>query len=130
VLQLTKRAEYGLIALTRLLAEVLKDLTRTGHVVSQRGANGGYALSRPADTVTLGEVVAALEGHPSITSCESLGAFRAGSCDVSPRCPIRTPMQRIRSGIWNMMQRTTLRDLADPAFELNPGSRTRIPFSA
>lgn len=153
MLQLTKRAEYGLIALThlagregevtsvreiaehyavprRLLAEVLKDLCRTGHVISQRGANGGYSLSRPADSVTLGEVVATLEGRPSIASCESLGAFSNGSCDVAPRCPIRSPMQRIRSSIWNMMQRTTLRDLADPSFELNPGSRKRIPFSA
>jgi len=153
LLQLTKRAEYGLIALThlagregevtsvreiaeyyqvprRLLAEVLKDLCRTGHVMSQRGANGGYSLARPANVVTLGEVVAVLEGRPSIASCESLGAFDGGNCDVAPRCPIRSPMQRIRSSVWNMMQRTTLRDLADPNFQLDSGSRKRVPFSA
>jgi Rrf2 family protein len=147
VLQLTKRTEYGLIALThlagregavvsvrevaehysvprRLLAEVLKDLARAGHVVSHRGASGGYALSRPANETTLGEVVAALEGRPSIASCESLGAFRHGDCEVAPRCPIRSPIQRIQSGIWNLMQRATLRDLADPAFQLD----TQSPF--
>ena len=114
----------------RLLAEVLKELCRTGHVISQRGANGGYSLSRPAGSITLGEVVATLEGQPSIASCESLPIFRSESCDVAPRCPIRSPMQRIRTGIWNMMERTTLRDLADPSFELNPGANKRFPFSA
>jgi Rrf2 family protein len=70
VLQLTKRTEYGLIALVhmadrrgevvsvreicehypvprRLLAEVLKDLGRANLVESQRGATGGYQLARP-----------------------------------------------------------------------------------
>ena len=155
MLQLTKRTEYGLIALThlatregavvsvrevaehysvprRLLAEVLKDLARTGHVVSHRGATGGYQLSRPAEQTTLGEVVAALEGQPSIASCESLGAFEGGGCDVEPRCPIRSPIQRIRSGIWGLMQRTTLRDLADPSFALDtpPPPSFPVPNSA
>lgn len=149
MLQLNKRTEYGLIALThlagceggvvsvreiaerysvprRLLAEVLKELVRAGHVEGHRGATGGYALSRPAQDITLGEVVAALEGRPSIASCESLPMLRAGTCDVEPRCPIKSPIQRIRAGLWNLMQRTTLRDLADPAFELSlQGAPTR-----
>lgn len=146
MLQLTKRTEYGLIALThladpsragdvvsvreiaerysmprRLLAEVLKDLGRSGHVDSQRGANGGYALSRPANEITLGEVVATLEGMPSIASCESLEFLRSAStCEVEPRCPIKSPIQRIRSGLWSLLERTTLRDLADPNHVLSP----------
>jgi len=146
MLQLTKRTEYGLIALThladregsfvsareiaehypvprRLLAEVLKELCRRGYLASQRGANGGYCLSRPADSVTLGELVAVLEGMPSLASCESLGAAirtsaGAVTCEVEPRCPIRSPIQRIRAGIWNLLQRTTLRDMTAPDFEL------------
>lgn len=138
MLQLTKRTEYGLIALVhlvdregefvsareigdaypvpkRLLAEVLKDLGRSGLVDSQRGATGGYALARPADSIRLGEVIAAVEGAPSLTGCDSsLGAYTAGGCDVSPVCPIKSPMQRIRIGIWDLLQRTTLRDLASP----------------
>ncbi len=148
LLQLTKRTEYGLIALThlagrrgsvvsvreiaehysvprRLLAEVLKDLVRTGHVESQRGASGGYSLSRPAAQITLGEVVAAIEGRPSIASCESLEFLKSVSCEVEPRCPIKSPIQRIRSGLWSLLERTTLSDLADPSFELDPVSTTR-----
>lgn len=137
MLQLTKRTEYGLIALVhladrrgdvvsareigdhypvpkRLLAEVLKDLGRAGLVESQRGATGGYALARGAEAITLGEIIAAVEGRPSIAGCEALGGFEGGSCDVSPVCPIKSPIQRLRAGIWDLLQRTTLRDLAHP----------------
>ncbi len=153
LLQLTKRTEYGLIALThlaaregrvvsareiaehyavprRLLAEVLKELCRTGHVAGRRGASGGYSLSRPAERITLGEVVAALEGRPSIASCESLALFRKENCDVEARCPIKSPIQRIRASLWNLMQRTTLRDLADPAFELDAERALSLSSSA
>lgn len=137
MLKLTKRTEYGLIALLhladregrvvpvreigeryplprRLLAEVLKDLSRAGLVDSQRGATGGYRLARPAESVTLGEVVATLEGAPALTSCQDLGAALAnGECEVQPVCPIRSPLTRLRQGIWALLEGTTLRSLAD-----------------
>ena len=134
MLQLTKRTEYGLIALVhmvdregvvsareicdrypvpkRLLAEVLKDLGRADIVASQRGATGGYSLARPASEITLGEVVAALEGQPTLASCESLSPAKNGECEVEPTCPIRSPIHRIRERIWDLMDRTTLRSIA------------------
>jgi Rrf2 family protein len=135
MLQLTKRTEYGLIALThlalaegsvcsvreicerypvprRLVAEVLKDLCRVHLVESHRGVNGGYTLARPAEAISVGDVVGALEGHPSLTSCEALGLYVAHSCEVEDVCPIRSPIQTLRAGIWRMFQQTTLRDLA------------------
>jgi len=141
MIQLTKRTEYGLIALIhladregevvssreigehysmpqRLLAEVLKDLCHADLVDSHRGSSGGYSLALPATTITLGAVVKALEGAPSVTSCEGLGAAsRGGECDVRPLCPIRSPLQRIREGIWSLLQSTTLRSLADSSIE-------------
>jgi len=134
MLQFTKRTEYGLIALVhlvdacdvvsvreiaehysvprRLLAEVLKDLSRAELCNSTRGAAGGYSLSRSADSISLGEVVAALEGPPAVSSCETLGAYSHGHCDVMPVCPIRSPLHKIRDGIWRLMQQTSLRSLA------------------
>ena len=135
MLQLTKRTEYGLIALVhmadrqgsvvsvreisehypvprRLLAEVLKDLCRANMVTSHRGATGGYSLARAPEVITLGEVVTALEGAPSVSSCESLAPARHGECELEHSCPIRSPLHRIREGIWALMQRTTLRSLA------------------
>lgn len=139
MLQLTKRTEYGLIALVhmvdrggefvsareicdsypvprRLLAEVLKDLSRSGLVESQRGANGGYALSRSPESITIGTVVTALEGPPSLASCGTTQDHTgSGSCDVESVCPIRDPLQRIREGIWRQMEHTSLRSLVDPS---------------
>jgi len=143
VLQLTKRTEYGLIALIhmadragqvvsvrevgehypiprRLLAEVVKDLARAGLVESQRGATGGYTLARAAEHITLGDVVVALEGAPLVASCDTHGEGGGSPCDIEPVCPIRSPLQRLREGIWRLMERTTLRSLsnAGPVFDL------------
>jgi Rrf2 family protein len=134
MLQLTKRTEYGLIALVymadhegsivsvreigerypiprRLLAEVLKDLCRAKLVSSQRGASGGYLLAQSPDVMTLGQVVTALEGRPSLSSCENTSGSHHGECDMQGVCPIRSPLQRIREGLWRLMERTTLRSL-------------------
>jgi Rrf2 family protein len=135
MLQLTKRTEYGLIALVhmvdrggeplsvrelsernpipkRVLAEVLKDLTHSSLVESHRGAAGGYTLARAPESITLGEVIAALEGAPSLTNCELPTALRLGACEVKPTCPIRSPIQRVHEHLWDLLERTTLRSLS------------------
>ena len=138
MLQLTKRTEYGLIALVhlvdrdgefvsvreicdrypvprRLVAEVLKELGHAGLVESQRGVAGGYALTRPAELVTLGEIVAALEGAPGLTSCRTLEILKTSECEVEPTCPIRSPIDRVREHLWSVMEQTTLRSLVNPS---------------
>ena len=135
MLQLTKRTEYGLIALVhmadregrfvsvrelceryplprRLLAEVLKDLNRSDLVESQRGAQGGYALAASPDAITLAQVVEALEGAPALTSCRTLAPATGGNCEVEPTCPIRSPIHVIRERLWKLMEVTTLRSLS------------------
>lgn len=151
MLKLTKRTEYGLIALVhladqaaaapegeaapvvsaraigdkfpvprRLLAEALKALQQADIVESTRGAQGGYRLSRDAEAISLGEVVACLEGAPSLTSCEGLGAASSeGACDVEAVCPIRSPLARLRTGIWTLLEGVTLKALADRTVEPN-----------
>lgn len=141
MLKLTKRTEYGLIALVhladrrqvsatdvvsaraigdqfpvprRLLAEALKALQVAGLLESTRGAHGGYRLARPAEDISLGEVVTVLEGAPSLTSCAGLGAAASdGACEVEPVCPIRSPLSRLRAGIWTLLEGVSLQALAD-----------------
>lgn len=45
------------------LVNILSDLRRGGIVNSQRGADGGYWLARPASTISVGEVMRAVEGE-------------------------------------------------------------------
>lgn len=46
----------------RFLEAILSDLRREGIVTSRRGARGGYVLARPADRVTVADVVRAVDG--------------------------------------------------------------------
>jgi Rrf2 family protein len=46
----------------RFLGAILADLRRAGIVASQRGAEGGYRLARSADTITMADVIRALDG--------------------------------------------------------------------
>ena len=46
----------------RFLEAILGDLRRAGIVVSQRGPSGGYALSRPAAQISLGEIFRVVDG--------------------------------------------------------------------
>lgn len=51
-----------------ITAKILKSLTREGLLVSHRGINGGYALARPAVSISIAEIVIALEGPLPLTA--------------------------------------------------------------
>ena len=44
------------------LENILADLRNAGLIVSKRGADGGYWLARPADEITLADVIRAVDG--------------------------------------------------------------------
>lgn len=46
----------------KFVEAILGELRRAGLVRSQRGADGGYALARPADEITIGSVLRAVDG--------------------------------------------------------------------
>ena len=53
------------------LEHLVQRLRRAELVDSRRGAHGGYTLSRPAETITMAEVVEALEGDIAPIECIS-----------------------------------------------------------
>jgi Rrf2 family protein len=141
MLRLTRRSEYGIIAMTylaktralarteddaavsardiaeryripkRLLAEVMKDLVHKGLVRSVRGASGGYRISAPADKTTVLHVLQALEGPFEMVPCASDGVDES-LCELLSFCPIKGPIHRIHEKINDFLATVTLADLA------------------
>jgi Rrf2 family protein len=119
MLKLTRKSEYGLIALlhidawrdgglvtakeiaetyqlpAELLGKVLQSLAREGLVESVQGARGGYRLNIPIESVSLGEVIEKLEGPIVITPC----CDGSMDCRQVKTCNIRNPVQRIQEEV-------------------------------
>jgi FeS assembly SUF system regulator len=89
------------------VSKLLKALTRSGLVVSTRGAQGGYALARAAEQITAAEIIDALEGPVAITECSA----QTGSCDLEAYCLVGGAWQRINLSIREALQQVTLADL-------------------
>jgi Rrf2 family nitric oxide-sensitive transcriptional repressor len=94
------------------LAKVVRDLADGGFITTQRGVGGGFALARPAQAITLGEVVRALEGTSALVEC-----FRqdGGSCVLTPRCRLKSKLASAREAFLRELDKTTLADCAYPA---------------
>jgi Rrf2 family transcriptional regulator, nitric oxide-sensitive transcriptional repressor len=93
------------------LIKVVRDLAAGGFVATQRGAGGGFRLARPAETITLGEVVRTLEQRHALVEC-----FRndGGACVLTPRCRLKVRLARAREAFMQELDATTLAECAYP----------------
>jgi FeS assembly SUF system regulator len=89
------------------VSKLLKSLAHSGLVVSARGVQGGYALARPAATISAAEILDALEGPVALTDCSS----SSGSCDLESFCRVGTAWQRINHSIRKALEGVSLADL-------------------
>jgi Rrf2 family protein len=65
--------EHGIPS--RFLVQILLQLKGAGFVASTRGASGGYQLVKPPEEISLGEVMAVIEGHePEVTSTPTVNS--------------------------------------------------------
>ena len=93
------------------LTKVVRDLAEGGFVATQRGAGGGFRLTRPAAAITLGEVVRTLEQRHALVEC-----FRddGGDCVLKPRCRLKARLAAAREAFMRELDATTLADCAYP----------------
>ena len=86
--------------------KMLKRLHGAGLVSSQRGSNGGYALSRPCEELYLGDLFQALEESPLVNRCQRPG-YR---CENFPEgnCGLCRELSRIQSVLDAELQKTPL----------------------
>jgi len=132
---LSKLADYGVIIATQLaenpdrqvtaaalaaetrlpqatVAKVLKALAHGGVVTAARGASGGYKLARRAQSISVAEVVSAIDGAIGVTEC----TVHTPSCERTDFCPTRPHWQRINRAVSAALQSVTLADMIVPAF--------------
>jgi Rrf2 family protein len=93
----------------RFLLNILADLRRTGLVDSRRGPSGGWWLSRPADTITIADVIRAVDG-PLV----EVAVARPGQLtDHSSAASVSDLWIAVRTGIRNILEQITIADLAN-----------------
>lgn len=93
------------------LAKVVRDLADGGFITTQRGVGGGFSLARPPQSITLGEVVRALEGEALVECFRDDG----GHCVLTPRCRLKARLAAAREAFMRELDSTTLAECAYPA---------------
>src|SRR5215472_7769570 len=133
MLKLTKKADYGLMAMRSLaehchpaacsakdvadaygippeaLAKILQRLVKAGLLHSQHGVNGGYNLAREPNKISAFEVIRAIDGPLFITSCITV----RGECGQSNRCTIREPLRRVNESIEQVLRSISISEMKE-----------------
>ena len=91
------------------LEQLIAVLKREKLVVSTRGAQGGYVLSRRPEEITVGDVLRALEGGLNLVECLE----EDDACGKSCACPSRIVWVKIRDGLNQIVDGITLRDMVN-----------------
>jgi|SRR5688572_22730160 Rrf2 family protein len=133
MLRLSKKADYALMAMKHLaqktgvsstsareiaeqydipielMAKVLQRLVRTGLLVSTQGTRGGYTLSRASTSISVADVIQAIDGPFTVTACSTENA----DCEQYSKCNIRDPLWQIRERIVAALGTVTLAEMAN-----------------
>ena len=133
MLRLSKKADYALMAMKHLaqkqdvsstsareiaeqydipielMAKVLQRLVRIGLLASTQGTRGGYTLGRPADAITVADVIEAIDGPFTVTACST----DKHDCEQYNKCSIRDPLWAIRERIVQALGTVTIAEIAN-----------------
>jgi Rrf2 family protein len=156
MLKISKLTDYGLLAAVYLarhngdvasareiaefyhlplpmIIKVLKTLHQSELIESHRGAGGGYAFHGDAESVTLGQLIEALEGPWDLVECETTDDQGHATCAIRVACPSRRFMFGINRAVKGAFEQVTLGDLTrgvmpvaqvgKPASSLGAGNR-------
>jgi Rrf2 family protein len=141
-MRISTRSEYGLRALMELgtepdrafslrdvaerqhisldyLEQIMPALKSAGLVRSRRGAQGGYQVGRPAEEITVLDVLGALEGSFDPMQClasaplgvEGTPAGSLEGCGASGSCAVQEVWQQVKSAMEDVLRRLTLAHL-------------------
>lgn len=130
-MQITRQSEYAIQALMELAAapagtviqsrsiaekhrlpekflnKTIQILVRAGYVMTLRGMKGGIRLAVSPDSLTIADVICAIEGRVALNPCLAESYF----CDNSSSCRVRGILQRAQDAMLAELSKETLADL-------------------
>ncbi|HYP07180.1 MAG TPA: Rrf2 family transcriptional regulator, partial [Bryobacteraceae bacterium] len=96
----------------KFLELILLHLKNNGLVESRKGRNGGYALARPPETITIGSIIRLIDGPLAPLPCASETAYRkCEECVDESVCGTRIVMRKVRNAMAEILDNTTLADV-------------------
>jgi Rrf2 family transcriptional regulator, iron-sulfur cluster assembly transcription factor len=90
------------------LSKIFQNFTKIGLVRSARGVGGGFTLGRPADQITLFEIVEAVEGPIKPNVC----VMADHACGFKDSCKVHPLWIKLRNDMTKTLSSVTLKDLA------------------
>lgn len=91
----------------KYLEQIIRPLKKSNYIKSFRGSKGGHILNKPPEAITVGEIVALLEGGASLAQCSDNPA----ACDRVDDCVTRYLWVEASKAIFERLSTITFADL-------------------
>ncbi|MCF6178333.1 MAG: Rrf2 family transcriptional regulator [Geopsychrobacter sp.] len=108
----------------RYLEQIFQDLKKAGLLNSRRGPQGGYSLARPAEEITVKDIVLAAEGELQLVNCvKGLRKTKANeesdqACQFDNRCVTQNIWNTASKILGDYFDTLSLKSLCDQAKEM------------
>ena len=99
------------------LEQLVGKMRGAGIVTSIRGAAGGYRLAKPPSTISVGDVLRALEGDLEAVNCP--GNDEVPACEAAPTCVTKYVWKRINDSISQAVDTIMIEELVQESKKLN-----------
>ncbi|HEX9365195.1 MAG TPA: SUF system Fe-S cluster assembly regulator [Vicinamibacterales bacterium] len=140
MLRLSKKADYALMAMKHLaikvessstsareiaeqydipielMAKVLQRLARSGLLTSHQGTRGGYTLSKPTASISVADIIQAIDGPLTVTACST----EDEQCEQFTKCNVRDPLWRIKDRILAALAQCSLAEISTAGPYIEP----------
>ncbi len=149
MLRMGKLADYGIVLMSYLatkiklkhsahslsntvrmplptVRKVLKILSHSGLLKSERGAQGGYSLHLEPTHISVADIIAAVEGPIALTECSGSNS----NCEQEKHCSIQEHSTRINNAVFLALDEVKLSDMILPKSRIDAISPIRIYPSA
>jgi Rrf2 family protein len=94
----------------KYLEQLVIPLKKAKYIRSVRGPKGGHMLAKPPEKITVGEIVALLEGGMNLSDCIE----NPDVCDRSETCPTRSIWETATGAVYRELNAVTLSDVTRP----------------